>query len=46
MQEAEVGHSPRRRSYIEGVARGDKDNIDAVAMGFGEQAMIVAESCR
>ncbi len=42
MREAEVGHGPRRRSDIEGIARGDEDDFDAVALGFGEQGMIVA----
>ena len=39
VREAEVGHGPRRRSYIEGIARGDEDDFDAVALGFGEQGM-------
>ena len=39
--EAEIRHRSRRRSYIEGVARGDKHYFDAVALGFGEQEMIV-----
>jgi len=37
--ETEVGHGPRRRSYIEGIARGDEDDVEAVAMGFGEQGI-------
>jgi multiple antibiotic resistance protein len=37
--EAEVGHGPRRRSYIEGIARRNEDDGDAVAMGFGEQGI-------
>jgi hypothetical protein len=39
---AEVGHGPRRCSYIEGIARGDEDDFDAVALVFGEQDAILA----
>ena len=38
-REAEVGHGPRRRSYIEGIARRDEDHVETVAMGFGEQGI-------
>jgi hypothetical protein len=38
---AEVGHRPRRRSYIEGVAGRDQHHIEAFALGFREHAMIV-----
>jgi hypothetical protein len=41
-----VFHGPRRRSYIEGVARLDEDDFEAVALGFDEQEMIVEPSCR
>ena len=37
--EAKVGHCTRCCSYIEGIARGDEDDVDAVAMGFGEQGI-------
>ena len=40
-RKAEVGHSPRRRSYIEGIARGDEDDLEAVALRFAEQENIV-----
>jgi hypothetical protein len=41
-RKAEVGHGPRRRSYIEGVARRNKHHADAVALVFSQQEMIVA----
>jgi hypothetical protein len=39
-REAEVGHGPRRGSYIEGIARRDEDDVELVALGFGEQRPI------
>ena len=39
---AEVGHGPGRRSYIEGVARGDEDYFEVVALVFSEQDDILA----
>jgi hypothetical protein len=37
--EAEVGHGSRRRSYIEGIARGGEDYFEAVALRFAEQGI-------
>jgi len=42
-RKAEVGHSPCRRSYIEGIARGDEDDFDAVAFAFSEQDAILGQ---
>lgn len=39
---AEVRHGPRRRSYIEGIARLDQHHFDAFALGFGRQVVILA----
>jgi hypothetical protein len=36
--EAEVGHGSRGRSYIEGIARRDEDDFNAIALVFGEQS--------
>ena len=42
-REAEVGHGSRRRSYIEGVARRDEDDFNAVALVLGEQDAILLQ---
>lgn len=39
--EAEVGHGARDRAYVERIARGDEDDVDAVAMVLREQGTIV-----
>jgi 2-phosphoglycerate kinase len=39
--EAEVGHRPRRSSYIKGVAGRDQHHVEPFALGFREHAMIV-----
>jgi len=39
--EAEVGHGPRRRADVERIARRDEDHVEAVAMGFCEQEIIL-----
>ena len=37
----EVGHGARDRTDVERIARRHEDNLDAVALGLGEQGMIV-----
>ena len=44
--EAEVGHGPRRRAYIEGIARGDQDDLEAVALAGRGQGSIVGQHAR
>jgi hypothetical protein len=39
--EPEVGHGARSGAYIEGIARGDENDFDAVELGFCQQGMIV-----
>jgi hypothetical protein len=41
MREAEVGHGARDGANVERVARADEDDLDVVALGSGEQEMIV-----
>jgi methylthioribulose-1-phosphate dehydratase len=43
MCKAEVGHGSRGCSYIEGIARGDKDNLDG--LDFWRQETIVVGGC-
>ena len=38
---AEVGHGAGRRADVEGIARGDENHFEAVALGFWRQEMIV-----
>jgi hypothetical protein len=42
-REAEVGHGSRRRAYIEGIARGDENHFNAIALVFGEQDVILGQ---
>jgi hypothetical protein len=42
--EAEVGHGTRDRADVEGIARRDEDDGDAVALLWSEQRMIVVPS--
>ena len=39
--EAEVGHRTRDRANVEGIARGDEDDGDAIALEWSEQEMIL-----
>ena len=41
--EAEVGHGARDRADVEGIARRDEDDGDAVALLCGQQGMIVEQ---
>jgi len=41
VREAEVGHGAGRCADVEGVAGGDEDDVDAVALEIGKQEMIV-----
>jgi hypothetical protein len=43
VEQAEVGHGARYRSYIQGIARGDQDHVEQVALGFREHEMIVKQ---
>jgi hypothetical protein len=40
-RKAKVGHGARRRANVERVARRDENDLDAVALGFWRQEMIV-----
>jgi len=40
-REAEVGHGPRRSTYIKRVSRRDQDELDAIELRFSEQEVIV-----
>lgn len=41
LRKTEVGHGARGRANIERVAGRDEDDVEAVALGFGEQQPIV-----
>ena len=43
VREAKVRYSPRRRSYIEGIARGDEYHCNAIALAFCEQDAILGQ---
>jgi len=46
MCEAEVGHGSRRRTDIERIARRNENGVEAMALGFREQELIVERVCQ
>jgi hypothetical protein len=45
VREAKVGHGAGGRADVERIARRDKDYFELIALGFGQQGIILERCC-